>query len=50
MQQLMPHPENRLLIVMLRLQTAAETERLTTPNRAFGARDQPAAERSMMHN
>ena len=48
MQQLMPHPENRLLIVMLRLQTAAEAERLTTPNRAFGARDQPAAERSMM--
>ncbi len=50
MQQLMPHLENRLLIVMLRLQTAAEAERLTTPNRAFGARDQPAAERSMMHN
>jgi len=28
MQQLMLHLENRLLIVMLRLQTAAEAERL----------------------
>jgi len=32
----MPHPENRLLIVMPETPNGAEAERLTMPNPAFG--------------